>query len=182
MSSETYYIIKTNEGHKSAYSLVDGGYIGNLKDTDFLTKQKGIAPQRIDEKTKTCSIGFSEKDQKWYGWSHRAIHGFTIGSKVKMGDCGFVPSNDEEAIAAAKKWWDADYRHILSGEIKVDKDGNRNVVITWAYSHDLPNEKLRGAIEEGTYHLPKTPGRGEWTAKTMDDAKQMAIDFAKSVS
>jgi len=25
-------------------------------------------------------------------------------------------------------------------------------------------------------------GRGEWTANTLDDAKQMAIDFARSVS
>lgn len=28
-------------------------------------------------------IGFSEKEQKWYGWSHRAIHGFGIGDKYK---------------------------------------------------------------------------------------------------
>lgn len=28
------------------------------------------------------SIGFSEKEQKWYGWSHRAIHGFGIGDEA----------------------------------------------------------------------------------------------------
>lgn len=60
------------------------------------------------------SIGFSEKEQKWYGWSHRAIYGFGIGSKVKKGDCGYK--------------------------------GNA------------------------------------WTAKTLDDAKQMAKDFADAVS
>ena len=60
------------------------------------------------------SIGFSEKEQKWYGWSHRAIYGFGIGSKVKKGDCGY-------------------------------------------------NGKT-------------------WTAKTLDDAKQMAKDFADAVS
>jgi len=32
-------------------------------------------------------VGFSEKEQKWYGWSHRAIHGFKIGDIVKEGDC-----------------------------------------------------------------------------------------------
>lgn len=26
-----------------------------------------------------AAIGFSEKEQKWYGWSHRAIYGFGIG-------------------------------------------------------------------------------------------------------
>lgn len=31
-------------------------------------------------------IGFSPRDQKWYGWSHRAIFGFGIGDEVKKGD------------------------------------------------------------------------------------------------
>ena len=34
--------------------------------------------------------------------------------------------------------------------------------------------------KEGDCHY--TPDRGEWTAKTEDDARQMAIDFAESVS
>lgn len=29
-------------------------------------------------------------DGKWYGWSHRAIHGFEIGDKVKKGDCAYT--------------------------------------------------------------------------------------------
>jgi hypothetical protein len=35
------------------------------------------------------SLGFSEDEQKWYGWSHRAIYGFGIGSTAKSGDCGY---------------------------------------------------------------------------------------------
>ncbi len=31
-------------------------------------------------------LGFSEKEQKFYGWSHRAIYGFGIGHKVKKGN------------------------------------------------------------------------------------------------
>lgn len=38
--------------------------------------------------TKSNCIGFSEKEQKWYGWSHRAIYGFKIGDKCKDGDLG----------------------------------------------------------------------------------------------
>ena len=30
-------------------------------------------------------VGFSEKEQKYYGWSHRAIYGFGIGHTVKEG-------------------------------------------------------------------------------------------------
>ena len=34
------------------------------------------------------SIGFSEKESKWYGWSYRAIYGFKVGDKCKDGDLG----------------------------------------------------------------------------------------------
>jgi len=34
------------------------------------------------------SLGFSEKDEKWYGWSHRAIFGFKIGDKIFEPDFG----------------------------------------------------------------------------------------------
>lgn len=40
----------------------------------FLDK-RGIKPIPCNG----ASIGFSEKEQKWYGWSHRAIQGFGIG-------------------------------------------------------------------------------------------------------
>ena len=32
-----------------------------------------------DLSVNVASIGFSPQNQKWYGWSHRAIHGFGIG-------------------------------------------------------------------------------------------------------
>lgn len=32
------------------------------------------------------SVGFNPKTKTWYGWSHRAIAGFKIGSTVKKGD------------------------------------------------------------------------------------------------
>lgn len=37
----------------------------------------------------TPSLGFSSDEQKWYGWSHRAIYGFGIGDSMKKGTCGF---------------------------------------------------------------------------------------------
>ena len=82
------------------------------KHGDFFEKH-GIKKQTMPGHN-VPSIGFSEKEQKWYGWSHRAIYGFGVGSKVKKGDCAY-------------------------------------------------NGK-------------------EWTAKTLDDAKQMAIDFANNVA
>lgn len=95
-------------------------YIGNVKDARYLIIKRGIKPQLAKPSHNVCSIGFSNKDGKWYGWSHRAIFGFKTGSKCKKGDCHYIPK------------------------------------------------------EEG--------GKGEWTAKNIVDAKQMAIDFANGVS
>lgn len=49
----------------------------------------GIEPQKIDSSHNVDSIGWSEKEQKWYGWSHRAIYGFKIGDKSSQGKVGY---------------------------------------------------------------------------------------------
>jgi hypothetical protein len=73
--------------HVYYISNVDGGYIGNDKDYDFLVNTKKlILIQKALPTNDTCSIGYSVEENKWYGWSHRAIHGFTIGDKVADGD------------------------------------------------------------------------------------------------
>lgn len=65
-----------------------GDYLGDKKDAEFLTRKKGIMPESRC-KGGVCSFGFSPKDGKWYGWSHRAIYGFEPGMEVTEGDCGF---------------------------------------------------------------------------------------------
>jgi len=124
---------------KSAYTP-EGYYIGTSKFAYRLTK-RGIRPEiapniateieGVPCPHRVCSIGFSEKDNKWYGWSHRAIYGFTIGDKVKEGDC-----------CASSGW-------------------------TQEFLDDHP---------EADVSLPVG-----FTAKTMEDARKMAIAFAESV-
>ena len=80
----------------SAFTL-DGHYIGNSKFAHRLVVKRGIAPELADSSHNVCSIGFCAKEQRWYGWSHRAIYGFGIGAKVKEGDC------------AASSGWTDDY-------------------------------------------------------------------------
>jgi len=61
-------------------------YIGSPDNFRKLVIERGIFPETFGN-NKVCSIGKSEKDGKWYGWSHRAIYGFKIGDIVKKGDC-----------------------------------------------------------------------------------------------
>ena len=73
--------------HVYYVSGVDGGYIGDDFMYNFLVnKKKLILIQKTKKEHNTCSIGYSPRENKWYGWSHRAIHGFTIGDEVEEGD------------------------------------------------------------------------------------------------
>lgn len=56
-------------------------WIGSSRMANYLLTL-GIYPQKSDPSHCVCSIGFSSKDNKWYGWSHRAICGFGIGDKL----------------------------------------------------------------------------------------------------
>ena len=110
----------------------EGWYIGDQKTAYRLCKKWGIRPELIRPGMNVCSIGFCRKDQKWYGWSHRAICGFGIGDKVVEGDC-----------CATSGWTDE-------------------------YLAEHPEEDAS---------LPVG-----FEAKTLEDAKRMAIAFAEGVS
>ena len=69
---------------KTAYTP-EGHYIGMSQWAHRLIVRRGIKPEVVGS-NKVCSIGFCEKEQKWYGWSHRAMYGFGTGDEVKEGD------------------------------------------------------------------------------------------------
>jgi len=71
-----------------------GDYIGRPKAARFLVFTKGIMPELRTPESSVCSIGYSHKDGKWYGWSHRAICGFKVGSTCKKGHCHYIPKNE----------------------------------------------------------------------------------------
>lgn len=66
---------------KSAYNPT-GDYIGRSRMAHFLCKKKGIAPEKSKPEHSVCSIGFAKNQNRWYGWSHRAICSFGIGDKI----------------------------------------------------------------------------------------------------
>jgi len=89
---------------RAAYTP-NGDYIGSAQDGRTLVASMGIQPQKTSPEHCVCSVGYSIKDGKWYGWSHRAIFGFKVGSTCKEGDCHYVPEKGEwtaETTADAK--------------------------------------------------------------------------------
>jgi len=147
---------------KAAYGLLDGGFIGTNKDAYNLVVKRGILPQKIDVNHNVCSIGYSPKNGKWYGWSHRAICGFKIGSTCKKGDIHYEPKNKKEFIQFIKNFYKDAYTY------ETTKDGVKITLKDSKISH--------------MEFYPKEWGKGEWKAESMEDAKQMAIAFANSVS
>ena len=166
-------------------------YIGNKKDALHLTKKRGIKHfEKREDGNCVVSIGFNPDEQKWYGWSHRAICGFGIGSEVKKGDCAYQASNELDFIEDCVAFWDEPYKEeVLSYiEHRTDEENGeeqRGVTVSWRYSTDpeaIANEQLRGTVNGIFTPFPEVFGRGEWKAETLEDAKQMAIDFAEDVS
>ena len=80
---------------KSAWTVPEEHYIGSSRQAHRLIVQRGIKPEPLEPtcpeanngRGRTCSIGFCEREQKWYGWSHRAICGFGLDDVVKEGSC-----------------------------------------------------------------------------------------------
>ena len=177
---------------KIYYSKIDGSYltrVGMEENLNFLLKH-GVTEQIQNYKNikfNTANIGFNPKEQKWYGCSHRAIFGFGIGSECKLGNVGFEPSNKEEFKQKYLIFWgDLDmnsdtYKTNPIAE-EVIQDGKLGVLVKYTYNEKTPNEKIRGTIGSIFTEYPKNFGKGEWKAKTLEEAKQMAIDFAKNIS
>lgn len=159
------------------YSKFDDSYITfeGLEDD-----MKFLADREITEEL-THGVGYSPKDKKWYGWSHRAINGFKVGSTCKKGDCHYIGSNIKEQEQDAIDFWkDDNHINVICKGI-IERDGERFFDIKWKVGDNIPNVKRRGIIS-GSEHYITPLGRGEWTAKTMEDAKQMAKDFNEGVS
>lgn len=178
--------------HMAAYTP-DGAYIGTEEWAQKL-EERGIVPELRAPDHNVCSIGFCEREQKWYGWSHRAMYGFGIGSKVERGDCAYtadtVDGLIEEYVAFFADVTDPEETRAL---LRPDYENNRVWVGQKSYQAKIANspdgvalaiecpEMLpEGAITFGGYWM--NVGRGEWTAETLEDARQMACDFAEGVS
>ena len=92
------------------YSKLDGSYLGRVgmeNDLNYLLKL-GITEQV------QSGLGFNPIEQKWYGWSHRAIFGFGIGSECKKCHAHFEPSNvDEFKEDCLRFWGDTEWKKLI---------------------------------------------------------------------
>lgn len=198
----------------------NGLYLGCNKTASRLCRRYKLSKFEPAGSGNIASIGFSEAEQKWYGWSHRAIYGFGIGSTVKRGDCAYNPINKGDMLIDLLNFWDVGKVNSLGkGKTCINElvsvyldDEHREEYYKCSKPED--NCETKGCepvslddVEYGepeigikivvktSFNYDREPytseyfepypskwGHGEWTAKTMKDAKQIARDFASSVA
>ena len=113
----------------------------------------------------SSNIGFNPEKQQWFGWLNNAIAGFGIGSTVKLGDLAYQVKNKDKFLEHIVLYWKAKY-DCDDVEGRHEKKGVLGTI-----------EHEEGETISVFKDYPKKYGRGEWTARTLSDAKQMAIDF-----
>ena len=155
-------------------------YVGDLRWAYDLIK-RGIYDPKPLGKGGTCCYGKSDLDGKWYGWSHRAMYGFTVGSTVKKGDCAYFPKNEDDYMESMKLFWSSE-DHLDIKVYKEEVEGKSGCRVEWTYSDKILNKDLRNQINSVFNEFPSEYGKGEWFAQTENDAMQMARDFARGVS
>jgi len=145
-----------------------------------------------------CLTGWSEREQKWYAWA-RALHGFSIGSQVKKGDIAYSPANKQDFIENKVNFWG----FTLDGKSTREYIEEDNIIEERLDSLeiDVPDpfkyQQGLGILLRSTVFVkddriqlqfknwekfPEQYGKGEWIAETLEDAKQMARDFAEGCS
>jgi len=165
----------------NCYESENGQWLGDAKTARMLCKKYGLRNiQKIEDTHCVCSIGFNESEQKWYGWSHRAIYGFGIGSTCKIGDCGYVPETPKKLFDNVTKKDSDGWQWLKPENVELIENGVR-VKTDMVKLSDINDSCLTSVPCEPDYWEIEC-GRGEWTAKTIEDAKQMAIDFSEGVS
>lgn len=173
----------------------NGLYIGS-RESVLMLQQRGITQVELAKPDHTiCSIGYNAVENKWYGWSHRAIYGFGIDSVVERGDCAYVPVDKEDVLRDIQAFWDHGIAqkgggknahmtfttNITNVRFDVEQNGVSGLLYDKLCACSDPNGPSLSSIDDfEPYPVPW--GRGEWRALTLDDAKEMAIAFAAGVS
>lgn len=173
---------------KAAYSLVDGSYIGDTEWAQYFEKN-GIIPQRKRSDCNVASIGFCAKTQKWHGWSQRGSYGFGVGSEIKKGHCAYKPCDPQDLLEDMIRFWVDEENENVEADVIVKQeldvpDPHNNRPGLGALLITRTVRKKDGKVLESTHWepYPDVWGKGEWVANTLEEAKQMAIDYSDGVS
>lgn len=138
--------------------------------------------QGTPRQSRTAQIGFNPEKHVWWGWSHRAGYGFGVGSKCTIGNVHFNPSNPVELRKKIEGRMKSE-EYLESFEIhRIKEFGQWGYLLTRKFTDQVPNPGMKNSIQREFIPYPESWGRGEWEATNLEDARQMAIDFANNIA
>jgi len=147
----------------NCYSKQDGSYVGPVDDAYKKIRLGMVKFYKRDDSFNSACIGETE-NLSYFGFNHRGICEFKIGSKVTKGDIGYHANNIEDYIEDLKNFWDYDSISVEGDKMFCSKKDNS---IEEMPAPDLELLKLN---------------RGEWEAITLNDARVMAGEFARGLN
>jgi len=167
----------------NCYSTFSGDWLGGEDVAKMLCEKYSLTQlQKHEPGHSVCSIGFNVEEQKWYGFSRRAIYGFGIGSEVSKGDYAYTPKTVDELYELITKVDEDGYVwHAKEDVIKLDKSieiRHRQAMIVG----ERDDGSLITKDDDEYYTQVINTGKGHWVAESLEDAKQMAKDFSEGAS
>jgi hypothetical protein len=161
---------------------IDEKYIGSPEMAKLLCDEHDVTPDLAYDIYGVCSVGFSITEQKWYGWAQTGYACFGVGDRVEPGSYAYKPSTRGEFLEMVLRRYEKKYENIkvrpevegftIEYDVNEPEDPELVAQLTKIYG-DRKIPKRQSAFVP----YPEEFGRGVWTAETLDDARQMAIDF-----
>jgi hypothetical protein len=148
----------------------DNGFVGSVEDV-LNIYNKNIIPFRSSLDNPYSQIGLCKNEDVWYAWhklDFQTMKAFSIGTSTEYGQDIFVPSSHLDLIKHFQEL-SFSYDRMIAW---VDDYPKRIVVRTYRDSNSQDYEQIQ-------FPYPRAWGHGAWTAKSLDDAKVMATEFAE---
>ncbi len=173
----------------------DGSYLNDaVLDVEHLRRlaRHGIfAPERAHPACGSAQIGRATAGPhvgSWIAWGRPAgvWRAFRTGSTITREDIGYIPATQDELYTS---WTDPDKSHhatfVMHDVIRTPPGSAWTGVCVRRHMHRTIGTDAAGhpvQVDAPDMWIDKPCGRGEWTARTDADARQMAVDYANAIT
>lgn len=170
---------KTYSPYRYKYvSKIDGSIIASVgAEESWLPKF--LAEHEVTNDV-SKGVGYSPKENMWYGWNRSVAKGFAVGDKCSKGDSGYTASNLQDQLYEVIEFWTSEFIVNVRSKGIIEYNGDKCFDLVWDY---VDEDDTSCAYSTSGVNQPILPlGRGEWTALNIKDAMVMALEFGKGSS
>jgi len=173
-----------------------GDVIGTMDLARVLYREFQVMPIKSKDLDDEVSIGYSDYTGQWYGWYNGVFKTFTTGSTIYRNDIGYQPTTIADLRSYLEDFMVRLTPRGMMASASFEEIHEGIVVRRMMLNNQDDMENMAKEIEkcgsdqdameaffeskEGKKTTFRT-GKGEWTAITDNDAREMAIAFADNL-